>query len=79
MRKEVEGWLKIANEEFQSARFLFEKSLFRMVCYHSLQAVEKILKAILVESDVVVPFTHNLLQNCKSQIVIRKLNNLYQD
>ena len=61
MRKEAEGWVKIAIEEFQSAQYLFEKSLFRMVCYHSQQAVEKILKAILVEQEVEVPFTHNLL------------------
>jgi HEPN domain-containing protein len=61
MRKETEGWIKIANEEFQSARYLFDKSLFRMVCYHSQQTVEKILKAVLVEHEVEVPFTHNLL------------------
>ncbi len=61
MRKEAEGWVKIAIEEFQSAQYLLEKSLFRMVCYHSQQYVEKILKAILVEHEVEVPFTHNLL------------------
>jgi len=32
-----------------------------MFCYHSQQAVEKILKAILVKHEVEVPFTHNLL------------------
>ena len=61
MRKEAEGWVKIAIEEFQSAKYLLEKSLFRMVCYHSQQAVEKVLKAILVDHEVEVPFTHNLL------------------
>ncbi len=50
MRKEAEGWVKIAIEEFQSAQYLLEKSLFRMI-----------LKAILVEHEVEVPFTHNLL------------------
>jgi len=52
MRKEAEGWVKIAIEEFQSAKYLLEKSIPRMVCYHSQQAVEKILKAILVEHEV---------------------------
>lgn len=61
MKKEAEGWVKIAIEEFQSAKYLLEKSLFRMVCYHSQQAVEKVLKAILVDHEVEVPFTHNLL------------------
>ena len=52
MKKEAEGWIRIAVEEYQSARYLLEKSLFRMACYHSQQAVEKILKAILVEHEV---------------------------
>lgn len=33
MRKEPERWVKIANEEFQSARYLLEKSQFRMIFY----------------------------------------------
>ena len=72
MRKEAEGWAKIANEEFQSAKYLFEKSLFRMVCYHSQQDVEKILKAILVEHEVEVPFTHNLIAE-RININVKKL------
>jgi HEPN domain-containing protein len=61
MRKEAEQWLKIAKEELQSAEYLFEKRLFRMVCYHSQQAVEKVLKSLLSEHEVDVPRVHNLL------------------
>lgn len=61
MKKESEEWFKIAVEDFQSAGYLLEKSLFRMVCYHSQQTVEKIAKAILVQHDVDIPRTHNLL------------------
>ena len=61
MRKEAEAWLKIADEEFQSAAHLFEKHLFRMVCYHAQQAVEKTLKAVLAEGEIEIPRTHNLL------------------
>jgi len=61
MRKEAEQWLKIAKEELQSAEYLFEKRRFRMVCYHSQQAVEKVLKSLLSEHEVDVPRVHNLL------------------
>ena len=61
MKKEAEEWAKIGIEDFQSAKHLFEKDLFRMVCYHAQQTVEKLAKAILVQNDIGVPRTHNLL------------------
>ncbi len=61
MRKEAEAWIKIAAEELQSAEYLMEKKLFRMVCYHAQQSVEKALKALLVEHDIEIPRTHNIL------------------
>jgi HEPN domain-containing protein len=61
MRKETEEWIKIAEEDLQSAEYLFEKSLHRMVCYHAQQSVEKILKALLVEHEIDIPRIHNLL------------------
>lgn len=61
MRKETEEWIKIAREDLQSAEYLFEKSLYRMVCYHAQQAVEKLLKALLIEHEIDIPRIHNLL------------------
>ena len=61
MKRETEEWLKIAREEYKSAMVLFEKRLYRMVCYHAQQTVEKILKAILTERDVDFARTHNIL------------------
>lgn len=61
MKKESKEWIKIAIEELQSAEYLFEKSLYRMVCYHAQQAVEKILKAILTEHETEFSRTHNIL------------------
>jgi len=61
MKKETEEWMRIAVEDFQSAKYLLEKFLFRMVCYHSQQAFEKLAKAILVENNVDIPQTHNLI------------------
>jgi len=61
MKRETEEWLKIALEEYKSAMYLFEKGLYRMVCYHAQQTVEKILKAILTEREVDFAKTHNIL------------------
>jgi HEPN domain-containing protein len=61
MKREAEEWIKIGEEELQAAEHLFEASLYRMVCYHAQQAVEKILKAILTEREIEFSRTHNLL------------------
>lgn len=61
MRRETEEWLKIVMEEYKSARLLFEEGLYRMVCYHTQQTVEKILKAILTEREIDFKRTHNIL------------------
>ncbi len=61
MRKESNEWVKIATEDFQSAEYLFDRTLYRMVCYHAQQAVEKVLKAILTEHETEFSRTHNIL------------------
>lgn len=61
MKRGTEEWIKIAMEELQSAEYLYERSLFRMVCYHAQQTVEKILKAVLTEHEIEFSRTHNIL------------------
>lgn len=61
MKKETEEWLRIALEDYESAKYLHKKRLYRMVCYHSQQMVEKILKAILTEREIDFARTHNIL------------------
>lgn len=61
MKRETTEWLRISREDLQSAAYLFEKKLFRMVCYHAQQTVEKIFKAVLVENEIDIPKVHNLL------------------
>ena len=61
MKPEVSECLKIAEEDMASARLLFENGIHRMVCLHSQQAVEKILKAILMESDVKLRKIQNIM------------------
>jgi HEPN domain-containing protein len=66
MKRETEEWIQIAEEDFQAAEHLFKKSLFRMVCYHAQQSVEKILKAILTEQEIEFSRTHNILDLCNA-------------
>ena len=49
---------------------LFDEGLYRMVCYHCQQAVEKVLKAILTEHRISFMRTHNIidLKNAVSTI-----------
>lgn len=61
MKKETEEWIKIALEEYKSALCLFNERLYRMVCYHAQQSVEKVLKAVLIENNVDVARTHNII------------------
>jgi HEPN domain-containing protein len=61
MRKEAEEWLRIGSEDLDSAKALMERKLSRMVCYHSQQTVEKVLKAIMSEHGIDIPRIHNLI------------------
>lgn len=61
MRKEAEAWLKISAEDLQSAEVLFDRKLFRPACYHAQQSVEKCMKALIVDRDIEIPRTHNIL------------------
>jgi HEPN domain-containing protein len=61
MRKEAEAWLRISAEDLQSAEVLSDRKLFRPACYHAQHSVEKSLKALLVDRNIEIPRTHNLL------------------
>lgn len=61
MKKETQEWMRIAGEDLEAAKYLLERGLHRMVCYHAQQAVEKLLKAVLVEIQGEAPRTHNIL------------------
>lgn len=68
MKKETEEWLKIAFEDLKAAESLFEDGLYRMVCYHCQQAVEKVMKAVLAEHGIAFARTHNII-DLKNAIV----------
>jgi len=42
-------------------RSLYDRKLFRPACYHAQQSVEKCLKALIVDREMEIPRTHNIL------------------
>ncbi len=62
MRKATAAWLKEAEEEFESANLLFQHGKYKAAAYHSQQAVEKGLKAILLEKGQKPERTHDIVE-----------------
>ena len=55
-------WIKIAENDFDSAKILNEavRKHFEVICYLCAQAAEKYLKGYLVSKDIIPEKTHNL-------------------
>ena len=61
MKKQAKQWLNYAKVDLLSAeKLLNEEELTRSVAFHSHQAVEKSLKAILENKSIRIPKTHDL-------------------
>lgn len=60
MKDETGKWLRYAEENLQSARLLLEHSLFNPCLQNAQQAVEKLLKALLIESSIPLQRIHSI-------------------
>ena len=61
MKKLTKHWLSLAEKDFLAADYLFNGARYPHAIYFLCQAIEKILKADLIESsDSKPPHTHNL-------------------
>ena len=62
-RKLIEEWIYKAEEDFESAVYLFKKDKKAVpdsVCFHCQQCIEKYLKAFLISNDIEPPEIHDL-------------------
>lgn len=60
MKDETKKWLDYADENLRSARLLLDSELFNPCLQNVQQAVEKMLKALLVESTKKIKKTHSI-------------------
>ncbi len=59
----VEEWVEKAEEDYQTAEYLYSKSkekFLTIICFHAQQSVEKYLKALLTKYKISPPKTHSL-------------------
>jgi HEPN domain-containing protein len=61
--EDVREWLKIADDDFDSAKILNESTRkhYEIICYLCAQAIEKYLKGYLTWNDIIPEKTHNLV------------------
>jgi len=65
IKKKSEQWFKYANEDLRLAEYALKMTSscpYRLIAYHSPQAVEKYLKSVLVKELIDFSYTHNILR-----------------
>lgn len=60
MKDQTKKWLEYADENLRSAKVLLESELFNPCLQNVQQAVEKMLKALLIESRIKIKKTHSI-------------------
>ena len=56
------AWLNSARSDLALALANVPGALLEGHCYHAQQAVEKALKAVMIDRDVFFPYTHNIAE-----------------
>lgn len=62
MKEEVKRWLEQAEADFKSAKYNLKGSLYSLASFLCQQAVEKALKALLIEQKSKFPKIHDLVR-----------------
>ena len=66
MKKLVEGWFFYAERDLKTAERTFtdDDPFTNIIAFHCQQAIEKYLKAYLLENDIPLKKTHDLILLC---------------
>lgn len=62
MKDETKAWVSYADENFDVARLALEHGYYNASLQNAQQAVEKYLKALIIEKDVEFKRTHSIRQ-----------------
>ena len=78
MKKQAENWIVLADKDLSAAEILikYDYPLTNIVAFHCQQTIEKYLKAFLIEKDVPLIKTHDLI---KLNGMIKEIGDLYID
>jgi HEPN domain-containing protein/predicted nucleotidyltransferase len=60
MKDAVKEWIRQGDDELKTARYLFDGSFYKSACFHSQQAIEKALKAVLLSKGWELEKTHSI-------------------
>ncbi|WP_052296597.1 HEPN domain-containing protein [Nitratifractor salsuginis] len=60
MKDETRLWIEYAEENLASAKILLESHLYNPALQNTQQAIEKYLKAYIIEFGLGLPKTHNI-------------------
>lgn len=59
----IQEWLQFAEMDFMTAKYLYTNmhpKPLEIICYHCQQAIEKLLKGVLISKGVTIKKTHDL-------------------
>ena len=78
MKKQVKDWLFLANDDLSAAEIIIKEQqpLTNIVSFHCQQAIEKYIKAFLIENEIPLVKTHDLI---KLNNMISEVKKLYID
>jgi HEPN domain-containing protein/predicted nucleotidyltransferase len=62
MRKIVEDWVRLAEDEYSDSIILYEHNKYKGACYHAQQCVEKSLKALILEKGGEFKRIHDIVK-----------------
>lgn len=90
MKQSTEMWLKAADDDLMANQSILHRGeLTNIIAFHAQQTIEKSLKAVLEEFDIIIIRTHNLetlslkIQNFVTlhfnQQILAELDKLYLD
>lgn len=60
MKDAIKEWIRQADDELKTAQYLFDGGFYKDTCFHSQQAIEKALKALLLSKGWELEKTHSI-------------------
>ena len=75
MNADISEWIRLAEMDLATARHMFYTSYpkpLEIVCFHSQQTAEKMLKAYLVSQGIEPPKIHDMRKLCEMCLEIEK-------